>query len=91
MRVDQVRYAYLWTLFRPHEEPATGYGFLGELAGWLDNQNLPGVAPSTWIVDVFLEKGDNGHLEYSHDVGGGHQWKIILAPAARHEIENLSS
>jgi len=81
MHTKQSDQTHLWTLFRRYAEPAMGFGHRCELAGWLDGQNLPGVAPSAWIVDVGLEPADAGHFQYSHDVGGAHEWTIVVAPA----------
>ena len=83
MRANQSSQTYLWTLFRPHVEPAMGFGHLRELAEWLDRQNLPGIAPSAWVVDIGLEEGEIGYWAYVHDLGGPHEWKIVIAPAER--------
>lgn len=81
MRANQPSHTYLWTLFRPHVEPAMGFGHLTELAEWLDGQNLPGIAPSAWVVDIGLEESEIGHWAYVHNLGGPHEWKIVITPA----------
>ncbi|SCB44783.1 hypothetical protein [Rhizobium lusitanum] len=82
MHAKQADQTYLWTLFRPHVEPTMGFGYLTGLAEWLDCQNLPGIAPSDWIIDIGLEEGEIGHWAYVHDLGGPHEWKIVIAPAS---------
>ena len=58
------------------------FGLLTELVKWLDGQDLPGIAPSAWIIDLGLEEGEVGHWAYVHDLGGPHEWKIVIAPAS---------
>lgn len=81
MRAEQSDQTYLWTLFRPYVEPAMGFGHLKELAGWLGDENLPGIAPSAWIVEVCLEADEAGHFRYWRDIGGAHEWTIVNSPA----------
>jgi hypothetical protein len=43
---------YRWTLYRPHHEPAAGFGELTDLALWLTVRVLPGSAPVVWVIDI---------------------------------------
>lgn len=80
MEADELSRAKLWTLYRPHKEPVTGYGHIYALPGWLDEQWLPGTAPSDWIADLFLESIGDGHFSYTHDAGGASEWTLVIAP-----------
>ncbi len=84
MHANQPDEICLWTLFRSHVEPAMGFGYLAELAGWLEGQNLPGIAPPSWVVEICLEVGETGHLAYTHDAGGPDEWEVVIAPASEH-------
>lgn len=83
MEIEQTNRAKLWTLYRPQMEPVTGFGHIYALAGWLDEQSLPGAAPSDWIVDTFLDSIGNGHFSYTHNAGGPDEWTLVIAPANR--------
>lgn len=82
MRASLPRQTYLWTLFRPHVEPAMGFGNLKEFAEWLDGQNLPAIAPSAWIEEVGQVKGEISRWAYVHDLGGPHEWKVAITLAS---------
>ncbi|MGY5811987.1 hypothetical protein ACXHXG_30345 [Rhizobium sp. LEGMi198b] len=75
--------AHIWTVFRPHREPLTGFGHLAELPAWLDGCRLPGVAPVDWIVDVLLGEEHTGRFSYIHDEAGPDEWRLVTAPARR--------